>query len=91
VNETDPGPVWLVALVTVANEFADVTTVHAQPLCVLTLKVALPPVPAMLKVDVDTENVQALFAGGTASVGDVGDFFEHAVTATESRMKTDKS
>jgi hypothetical protein len=68
---------------------AELVTDHAQPLCVLTEKVAVPPVPAMLNVDVDTENVQTLFAGGTPSVGEVGDFLEHAEAAIDRQMNAE--
>jgi hypothetical protein len=44
-----------------------------------------------LNVDVETENVQILFAGGTVSVGEVGVFFEHADTATDRQIRTDTS
>jgi hypothetical protein len=77
--------------VTLTNEFAGFDTVHAQPVCVFTLKVALPPDPAMLNVEVEMENVQTLLAGGTMSVGEVGDFFEHAVTIADRQMNVNNS
>src|SRR6185436_8080088 len=54
LNETDPGPVCVVALVTVMN-VPFVVTVHEHPVPVVTVKVALAPAPARLKVVVETE------------------------------------
>jgi hypothetical protein len=51
--------------------------------------VALPPVPATLRVDVETEKVQVVLTGGDG-VGDVGDFFEHADT-TDKQINTETS
>jgi hypothetical protein len=58
LNETVPGPVPLVPEVSVTNDALDVA-VHAQLLPVLTENVAVAPEPDKLKVDVETEYVQA--------------------------------
>lgn len=72
---TLPEPVCDVALVTVTNEPLEVT-VHAHVVPVVTVNVAVPPTPAMLKLVVEIAYVQAVDVG----VGEVGDdaFFEHA-------------
>jgi hypothetical protein len=54
LNETDPDPVCVVALVTVMNDPL-VVTVHEHPLPVVTVNVALAPPPDMLKVVVESE------------------------------------
>src|SRR5688572_12426687 len=54
VNDTEPGPVWLAAVVIATNELFDVA-VHAQVAAVLTVNVALKPAPDALKVVVDSE------------------------------------
>src|SRR4029453_11397982 len=53
LNETGPGPVCGVALVTVTNE-ALVVTVHEHPLPVVTVNVAPAPAPDTLKVVVES-------------------------------------
>src|SRR5215207_3395631 len=52
---TVPDPLWLLAVLTLTNELLLLTTDHAQPLVVFTANEALPPLPAMLKVVVETE------------------------------------
>jgi hypothetical protein len=70
------------------NELFEVT-VHAQPLEVATLKVALPPLPAMLNVVVE---IVYAHVGVAVVVGDVGvDFFEHPATATAAMSKVTDS
>jgi hypothetical protein len=60
-------------------------TDQVQALPVVTVNVALPPVPAMLNVDVEMAYVQVDWPGG---VGEVGDFEEQAAApeAAISRM-----
>jgi hypothetical protein len=43
------------AVLTLTNELLLLTTVHVQPLAVLTANEALPPLPAMLNVVVEIE------------------------------------
>src|SRR6187399_1203332 len=54
VNETDPGPICVVGLVTLTNEPL-VVTVHEHVAPVVTVNVALAPAPDMLKVVVESE------------------------------------
>src|SRR6476620_8227977 len=90
---TGPVPVCDVGVLTV-TKLPVVETVHAQLAPVLTVKVALPPTPDMLKLVVEIVYVHV---GGVAVDGEVGVLFvEHVVSffnataATEKRRRAGK-
>jgi hypothetical protein len=83
VNDTLPLPVCVDVGVTV-TKFVLFVTDHVHVLPVVTENVALPPEPAMLNDDVETEYVHTVCAGGDGRVGES----EHADNPNKPINKT---
>ena len=84
---TGPVPVCDVGVLTV-TKLPVVDTVHAQPAPVVTVNVALPPAPDMLKLVVEIVYVHV---GGKVVDGEVGVLFvEHAVPTINTTIATEK-